>query len=305
MVLNVKSIGVQTIRRILDANVAGVVTVACLIASMSVIAPSRAEEIGALSISYSGPLELTLSRPPGSYLSYACPLEKPISVHMNANLGAAKREVSSDIFQKSVVELNGTVVNLSLLARDFEFSGPVPLSYSGTSAEGQFVFWDSESELTCFGQVTLIPTVGRPAQRSAENETPAIASTNDISGTQTVSGPSVWTGQAVPKDIVKNYGEFCDVRMPSKLTLEIDEGKVSGQLVRAADRKITVFHGKLRGNIVTGQLADTNSFMSKFILTGRLVENAITGSLATTAWNSCTATFTVVTDDPRYQDGGA
>ncbi len=270
---------------------------------------SAAAQNEQFNIAYSGPLELTLSRPQDSDLPAACPLETPISIRMDAELGTADRQIIDGNFHASSAKLNGAVVNLDLQTERFEFSGPVPLNYAGTFADGQFVFWDSQSALTCFGEVLLIPggrgSLPQQAQQPGTSEDSQVEPTSDVPGSEFANGPSVWTGSAVPQDIVKNYGEFCDVRRPSKLTLEIDGQTVSGQLVRAADGKVAKLHGKLRGNVVTGQLADTNSFMSKFMLSARMEGNAISGTLAATAWNSCTAKFTVSTDDPRYRKGGA
>ena len=90
---------------------------------------------------------------------------------------------------------------------------------------------------------------------------------------------------------MKNYGEFCDVKRASQLTLTLDGSDVKGELIRALDGKAAKIYGKLKGNIVSGTLSDTNSFTSKFIFTGRMQGNVISGSLAGAAWNGCGATF--------------
>ncbi|MEC9266261.1 MAG: hypothetical protein VX464_09405 [Pseudomonadota bacterium] len=142
-----------------------------------------------------------------------------------------------------------------------------------------------------------------PSHESMPPAETAMAPTQQT-GPASVSGPTVWQGKAVPNSVIKNYGEFCDVREASALTFTIDGPDVTGQLVRAADGKIAKLHGTLKGDVLTGQLADSNGFMSKFVFTARRRGNAISGTFSGAAWNGCGADFIVTTDDPRYATGG-
>lgn len=120
-------------------------------------------------------------------------------------------------------------------------------------------------------------------------------STAEVAAAPAVA-PNTWRGRTISKPSGAFFNDFCDVKKSSRLVLRIEGGKVTGELIRAADGKIAKFSGVLSDNTLKGRLTDNSAFPTPFQVIGRRDGNVIKGSIIRSATNGCSASFTVTTD---------